>query len=116
MNIEELKKEYPKLTAKVEDFDSLQSLIVVDENYDDEDADDSVDFDADEFNYMVYITERSQKALGVESLKNISVKLSDSESFDDFLASEDDLFGVQSNLNEISIAKVVLKVMEKELS
>jgi hypothetical protein len=115
MTIEELKKEYPKLTAKIEDLDDLKSLVVVDENYEDEEADDSVEFDCDEYNYMIYIPEQACEALGEDAMISIANKFEQIDGFDDFLASEIDLFGIKTDLDEISIAKIVLDAMEKEL-
>jgi hypothetical protein len=118
MDLQELKKEYPNLIRKfnLDDIDDIRSIIVVDENYEDEDEEDSVEFDWDEYNYMVYLPEMTLKAVGSETIQSVLQKLSNSSIFDDFLVSEVDLFGVLSDLNTDSIAKIVLSFIEQELS
>ena len=116
MTIDELKKEFPKLVEKADYLYDIKSLLVVDENYEDEEGDETSEFDTDEYNYMVYITETTQDILGKESLEKVIDQLSNISEFENFITSEIDLLGIKTALDEKSIAKKVLEIVEKELS
>jgi len=119
MTIEELRKEFPKLVKKADEIDDIfdiKSLLVVDENYEDEEGDETSEFDTDEYNYMVYITETTQNILGEQSLEKVIDQLSNISEFENFTTSEIDLLGIKTTLDEKSIAKKVLEIVENELS
>jgi hypothetical protein len=116
MTIDELKQEFPKIVEKADDIYDIRSLLVVDENYEDEEGDETSEFDTDEYNYMVYITETTQDILGEKSLEKVIDQLSNISEFENFTTSEIDLLGIKTGLDEKSIAKKVLEIVEKELS
>ncbi len=117
MNLNEL---YPNIMSKIEekDLDELRYLIVVDRNEYDPEIDDEFDvFEPDDYNYLAYLTERLQEAMGSELLERLSDIIESSDAFDDYLCSELDLYGLQSKLeDETSVAKTILELIEKEIS
>jgi len=55
---------YPKLSALIkEDFSALRYLLVIDENYNDEDTEEFDAIDPEDYNYLVYITELLQESI-----------------------------------------------------
>jgi hypothetical protein len=62
------------------------------------------------------VTEQTQEAVGEEFMEKVASLLTNEDKFDDFLASEIDLFGVQSDLDEIGVARVVLGSLESSLA
>jgi len=117
MNLNEL---YPNITSKIEDkdLDELRYLIVVDRNEYDPEIDDEFDvFEPDDYNYLAYLTERLQEAMGEELLESLASLIEADENFDDYLRSELDLYGLQSKLeDEESVAKAILNIIEKEMA
>jgi hypothetical protein len=111
-----LKQSYPLLFAKLEDesIEELRELIVIDENYADIDDEEVDVFDPSDYNYLVYITEAVSAVLGEEGLKKLYMKL-DNNIFDDFLASEEDLYGVKSQQNADEVANTILLIVEEIL-
>ncbi|SFV50959.1 hypothetical protein MNB_SV-3-722 [hydrothermal vent metagenome] len=110
MNLEE---KYPKLFEKLEDKEiELRHLLNVDENYEDFDSEE-YEFDFEEYNYVIYIAEPIQQALGAEKMDELMVKLHDKETFVNFLASEKDLYGVKSDLSTQEIISLVLEQVEE---
>jgi len=115
MNIE---KTYPKLFQNIEDKEFVESifdLVNVDENFDDEDLEEDDVFDPSEYNYLLYITERLQNAIGEENFKLLKNKIESSEFIEEFIDSEEDLYGIRSNLQADEIAKNILDIVENEL-
>ncbi len=111
-----LQNDYPNLISKIEDqVDDIRDLVVVDENYDDVDSDEFDIFDPSEFNFLIYLTQRVQDVLENEQLINVINKLSVANEFETFYASEEDMYGVHSDLDEDGVARVVLDIVEKEL-
>jgi N-acyl-L-homoserine lactone synthetase len=111
-----LKEEFPNIIGAIdEEIDELRYLIVVDENYGDDDSDEFDVFDPEDYNYLVYITPRVQNILGEERLNEAVRKLQCDEKFKDFFANEDDMYGIQCDLEEEEIAKVILKTMDELL-
>jgi hypothetical protein len=103
-----LESRFPKLLNKIdEEIDELRYLVVVDENYDDEDSDEFDIFDPEEYNYLVYITPRVSEALGEEKMEKLREKLETLGEFEEFLSAEEDLFGIKSDLSEEEIAHLV---------
>ena len=110
MNLEE---KYPKLFEKLEDKDiELRHLLNVDENYEDFDSEE-YEFDHEDYNYVIYIAEPVQNALGSEKMEEFMVKLHDKDAFENFLASETDLYGVKSTLATEEIIDLVLDQIEE---
>jgi hypothetical protein len=108
-----LPTKYPKLFEKLEDKElALRHLLNVDHNYEDFDSEE-YEFDFEEYNYVIYIAEPIQKALGEAKMEEFMVKLHDKEAFVNFLATEKDLYGVKTELNEEQIISLVLGLVEE---
>lgn len=104
---------YPKLFDKLEDKDlELRHLLNVDENYEDYDSEE-YEFDFEEHNFVIYIAEPVQKILGEEKMAELAERLSAHSALDNFLASEEDLYGVKSDLNEEEIVTLVMEQIEE---
>ncbi len=109
MNLEE---QYPKLFEKLEDTDiEVRHLLNVDENEEDYDSEE-FEFDFEDYNFIIYIAEPVQNALGEEKMAPLIEKLEANDAFENFVASEHDLYGVKSNLNSDEIAALVLDMVE----
>jgi hypothetical protein len=110
-----LETTYPKLFATLEDKElELRHLLNVDENYEDYDSEE-FDFDPEEYNYVIYIAEPIFSALGEEKMEELMVKLNEKEAFKNFLPTELDLYGVQTDLNEEEIVAMILDLVEEIL-
>ena len=113
MNIERLRSTYPKLFSKVDDeLDELRYLLVIDKNFNDVDSDEFDAIDPEDYNYLVYVTERLQDVLGEEGMVTFIKAL---EAHDDvalFYLSDVDLYGIQTNLEDEGIAKMILEIAE----
>ncbi len=113
-----LSETYPKLFEKIEDKEFVEGifdLINVDENYNDEDMEEDDVFDPSEYNYLLYITERLQNAIGEENFMLLKKRIESSEFIEEFIDSEEDLYGIRSNLQADEIAKNILDIIENEL-
>jgi len=107
-----LQEQYPKLFDKLEDKDvELRHLLNVDANEEDYDSEE-FEFDYEDYNFIVYIAEPVQKVLGSEKMDILVQKLETSGKFENFLASEEDLYGVKSVLTEEEIATLILDTVE----
>lgn len=110
MNLEE---SYPKLFDKLEDKElELRHLLNVDANYEDYDSEE-YEFDFEEYNFVIYIAEPIQQALGEEKLAALAEKLGSHSAFENFIISEEDLFGVKSELSEDEIVALLLEQIEE---
>jgi hypothetical protein len=108
-----LQEQYPKLFGKIEDKElELRHLLNVDENYEDFDSDE-FEFDAEDYNYVIYVAEPIQVALGDTKMQELMVKLHDNEAFENFLPTELDLYGVKSTLDREAIISLVLNQAEE---
>ncbi len=108
-----LPTKYPKLFEKLEDKEvELRHLLNVDHNYEDYDSEE-YEYDFEEYNYVIYIAEPIQKALGDEKLEEFMVKLHDKDAFVNFLASEKDLYAVKSDLEEDELVSLILNLVEE---
>ncbi len=108
-----LEKKYPKLFDKLEDKEVvLRHLLNVDANYEDYDSEE-FEFDFEEYNFIIYIAEPVQKALGEAKMEKLLVKLHDNDTFENFVASEEDLYGVKSSLSEDEIVSMLLEQIEE---
>jgi len=111
-----LKEKFPKLMSKIdEDIDELRYLIVVDENYDDEDTDEFDIFDPDEYSHLVYINERVQNVLGKENIKKLIKIFENDKTFENFIAGEIDNYGIKSSMNEDEIAEYIINIIEEKI-
>jgi len=117
MEIEILKERYPELFSRLpEDVDELRTLLVIDENENDGDVDELDEVDSEEYNYILYLTETLQDALGgEEQLVALINKLDEKSDFEDFFPSEIDLYGIKTELDESGIARVILDSVEEIL-
>ena len=108
-----LETQYPKLFEKFEDKEmELRHLLNVDENYEDYDSEE-YEFDHEDYNYVIYIADPVKEALGEEKMEEFMVKLHDNDAFENFLASEMDLYGVKSTLSEDEIVALTLDLVEE---
>ena len=113
-----IKDKYPKLFEKIEDkefVEDISDLVNIDINYDDEDSEEVDIFDPEDYNYIVYINERVQQAIGKEKLLILKHKIKNLKEIENFIDSEDDLYGIKSSMPEDDIAKNILNVIENEL-
>ncbi len=114
-----LEKEYPKLFKELKDkifVETPRDLIVVDENYDDIDSDEFDVFDPSDYNFLIYITPRVQEILGEDGLNKLTKKLENDKRFEDFFASEIDMYGIKViNTDEETIETMILKLIEEEI-
>jgi len=109
-----LSEKYPKLFEKLEDKEiELRHLLSIDENELDYDSEE-FEFDTDEFNYIIYIAEPITQLLDEEKLHSLIQDLGDDkEIFENFFASEEDLYGVKSAHDPQKIADVILCRVEE---
>lgn len=117
LQIEHLKKRYPKVfKALAEDIYELRYLMVIDENYDDDDSDEFDAIDPEDYNYLLYITETLQDAVGEDIMVELVKKLKVHKDIEEFHLSEIDLYGLQTNLDEEGIAQIVLSIIEETVA
>lgn len=110
-----LSETYPKLFERFEDKElELRHLLNVDENYEDYDSEE-YEFEVDEYNYVIYVSELVQNALGKEKMQAFVERLAANEVFENFMPSEIDLYGVKTTLNEEQIADLILRQVEEML-
>lgn len=108
-----LEEKYPKLFGKLEDTDiELRHLLTVDENYEDFDSEE-YEYDFEDYNYIIYIAESIQQALGEEKMQEFMVKLHDKKTFENFLATEIDIYGVKTVLNKEALTALILEQVEE---
>ena len=117
MNRETMLKDFPRLMARMEeDIDELRYLLVIDPNEYDPEIDDEFDvFDPDDYNYLVYVTETLQEAMGKENFEQLHHWIADAKIFEEFLASEEDLFGVKASEDEEGVGRRILALIESKL-
>lgn len=114
MNIETLQQSYPKLfKALTEEITALRYLLVIDENYNDDDTDEFDAIDPEDYNYLVHVTEMIQEVLGEEKMVSFVKALEARTEVEEFYLSEIDLYGLQTKLDEESIAKMILDIIEE---
>jgi hypothetical protein len=116
LTIETIEKNYPKLfKTLVEDVSELRYLLVIDENYDDEDTDEFDAIDPEDFNYLLYVTDMLQESVGETVIIELVKKLKVHKDIDEFYLSDVDLYGIQTALDEEGIADMVLGTVEEIL-
>jgi len=107
-----LQQRYPKLFDKLEDKDvELRHLLNVDENYEDYDSEE-FEFDFEEYNFIVYIADPVKEALGRESVAKLAKALKEDARFENFVVSEEDLYGLKSKLDADEITEIVMTQVE----
>ena len=117
MTIEPIEKNYPKLFKTLpEDDIELRYLLVVDENYDDDDSDEFDAIDPEDFNYLLYVTDMLQEAVGEPVIIELVKTLKEHKDIEEFYLSDIDLYGIQTDLSEEGIAEMVLGVLEEKLA
>ncbi|PHS42302.1 MAG: hypothetical protein COB07_00750 [Sulfurovum sp.] len=117
MNIEHLKEKYPKIFTKLpEDITELRYLMVIDENYNDVDSEEHDAIDPEDYNYLLYITELVQDAVGEDVMVELVKKLKTHKDIEEFFLSEIDLYGIQTELSEEKIGHMVLEVLEETVA
>ena len=108
-----LKTQYPKLFSNLlEEVDEVRYLVVVDKNFNDVDSDEFDAIDPEDYNYLVYITERLQDAMGEEKMVAFIKQLEAHKDVALFYLSETDLYGIQTDLEDEAIEKMVLDIVE----
>jgi hypothetical protein len=116
VKLETLRANYPKLFSKLKDeVDEVRYLVVIDKNFDDVDSDEFDAIDPEDYNYLVYITERLQEVLGEEGIVSFIKILEAHKDVALFYLSEVDLYGIQTNLEDEDIEKMVLELVESVL-
>lgn len=114
MTIETIEKNYPKLFKTLpEDTTELRYLLVIDENYDDDDTDEFDAIDPEDFNYLLYVTDMLQEAVGEPTMIELVKKLKVHKNIEEFYLSDIDLYGIQTDLDEEGIADMVLGSLEE---
>jgi len=114
ITIETLEQNYPKLfKALPEEISALRYLLVIDENYNDDDTDEFDAIDPEDYNYLVYITEMLQEVMTEEKMVAFVKALEAHEEVEEFYLSEIDLYGMQTKLSEEGIAKMILGIVEE---
>jgi hypothetical protein len=117
LTIETLKKSYPKLYAKLpEDVSEIRYLLVIDENYDDDDSDEFDAIDPEDFNYLLYVTDMLQEAVGETTIVELVKTLKVHKDIAEFYLSDIDLYGIQTSLDEEGIAHMTLGSLEELLA
>jgi len=108
-----LAQKYPKLFDKFEDKElEMRHLLNVDANYEDYDSEE-FEFDFEEYNFIIYIAQPIQEALGEEKMSELLLKLSQNSAFENFRADEIDLYGVKTTLTEHEIEELILNQIEE---
>jgi hypothetical protein len=116
MTIETLEESYPKIYKQLpEEISALRYLLVIDENYNDDDTDEFDAIDPEDYNYLVYITEMLQALMGEETMVAFVKALEARVEVEEFYLSDVDLYGVQTKLSEEGIAKMILDIIEELL-
>ena len=117
MTIETLQKSYPKLYEKLpEDISELRYLLVIDVNYDDDDSDEFDAIDPEDYNFLLYVTDTLQEAVGEPVIIELVKRLKVHKDIEEFYLSDVDLYGIQTNLDEEGIAHMVLGSLEEILA
>ncbi len=101
-----------KLSEDEHDLDDTRFFCVVDENYEDIDDEEVDVFDPNDYNYLVYITERVSNILGKEGLQKLIETIQKQDFIENFLASEEDLYGIKSNLSDEEIALKITQLID----
>jgi hypothetical protein len=113
MSIEAYREKYPKLFQRVDDeIDALRYLLVIDENINDVDSDEFDAIDPEDYNYLIYLTDRLQEVMGEGVMVPFLKQLEAHPDVSLFYMSEIDLYGIQTDLDEEGIAAMILEIIE----
>jgi len=113
LTIETIEIQYPALFKLLpSDLSALRYILVIDENYNDDDTDEFDAIDPEDYNYLVYITELTQEAIGEKTLLEMIKKLQNHKDIEEIYVSEIDLYGIQTSLDENGIASMILTTIE----
>jgi hypothetical protein len=115
IDTKDLRSGYPKLFERLpeEDF-PLRELMVIDENINDGDVDELDEIDSSEYNYIVYIAERLQNALGgVDSLVELAKSLDEDSRLGEYMPVEEDLYGIQFDGSEDELVRLIFGHIER---
>ena len=116
MKKEILAQKYPKIFSRLDDdIDEVRYLVVVDENFEDEDSDEFDAIDPEDYNYLVYVTERVQTLFSQGGMVELVKRLEGHPSVDLFYLSEIDLYGIQTNMTQSEIEEMILQTIEEIL-
>ena len=117
MTIETIEKNYPKIFKTLpEDTTELRYLLVIDENYNDDDTDEFDAIDPEDFNYLIYVTDLLQEAVGEAAIVQLVKDLKEHKDIEEFHLSEIDLYGIQTALDEDGIADMILGTLEGHIA
>ena len=117
MNIEHVSEQYPKVFKTLaDDVTELRYLMVIDENYDDDDTDEFDGMDPEHYNYLLYITETLQNAVSEEVMIELVKKLKVHKDIQEFHLSDIDYYGIQTDLDEEGIAHMVFSTLEETVT
>jgi len=112
-----LKNLYPKLFKNLpEDVSEVRYLLVIDENYDDDDSDEFDAIDPEDYNFLLYVTDMTQEVVGEAIMIELVKKLKVHKDIEEFYLSEIDLYGIQTSLDEEGISDMVLGLLEELLA
>ena len=112
-----LKTQYPKLFSKLlEEVDEVRYLVVVDKNFNDVDSDEFDAIDPEDYNYLVYVTQRVQDVIGEGGMVTFIKNLESHKDIALFYLAEIDLYGIQTELEDEGIEKMVLACIESAIA
>ncbi len=117
MTLEEVKNAFPALAARLpEDIFTDRELVVVDDNYVEAEGEETEEFDSSVYNYILYIAAPTLSILEEKGLAELTARLENFEHFERITSSEEDLFGIYSNLDEAQISRAVFSMIEEIIS
>ena len=117
MTLEEVRNDFPALAARLpENIFTDRELVVVDDNYEEADGEETEEFDSSVYNYILYIAEPTLSMIGEEGLAELTEMLESFEHFERFTSSEEDLFGVYSDLSDTQISRAIFGMLEEIVS
>jgi len=117
MTLEQIAESYPELNKRLPaQLFTVRELLVVDENYEEADGEETGEFEPSEYSHILYIAEPMQEILGEEGLRRLTEKIVSYEPFEETISTEKDLFGLQTALDEEQISAEIFAIVEGLLS
>jgi len=117
MTLEDVRNDFPAFAAKLpEDIFTDRELVVVDDNYEEAEGEETEEFDSSVYNHIIYIAVPTLLIIGEDGLVKLTEMLENFENFERFTSSEEDLFGVYSDLNEAQISRAIFGMLEEIVS
>ncbi len=89
---------------------------MIDENYHDDDTDEFDGMNPEDFNFLIYVTEMLQEAVGEKSIVEMVKGLKEHKHIEDFYLSEVDLYGIKTDLNQEGIAAYGTKYIRRKVN